>query len=276
MQEIRNPLNPPPAQCLPGRCPHRRRSRGSAPSSAARLPQDTFGRAMLCFTGRCRAARGRLKRVANKLKIHVQLPAGFLPRTLGCCSPCPREKPRLREAQESVGKGTPVLGPRDVPADDELPCCLQELWAIFGPFRAGWHGAQPVFGPLCLKWPCWNCTGDLDIGVNATHGKSRLEQRGLFGFGGFFIVVVLGGGFLFFFPLLEGCLSHTPYVPSSILPLQWCRLGSGDAIGCGAVQGPSSHPPAAGHREGIGCGSGWGGGCLSRCSVSSRCFQPER
>ena len=53
-----------------------------------------------------------------------------------------------------------------------------------GPFRAGWHIAQlalgqPVFGHPCFKWPCWNSTGDLDIGMNATNGKSRLEQHGV-------------------------------------------------------------------------------------------------
>lgn len=55
---------------------------------------------------------------------------------------------------------------------------------MFGPFCACWRIAQLAlsqlkFGHLCFKWPCWNWTGGLGIGMSATNGKSRLEQHGL-------------------------------------------------------------------------------------------------
>lgn len=55
---------------------------------------------------------------------------------------------------------------------------------MFGPFCACWRIAQLAlsqlgFGHLWFKWPCWNWTGGLGVGMSATNGKSSLEQHGL-------------------------------------------------------------------------------------------------
>lgn len=117
---------------------------------------------------------------------------------------------------------------------------------MFGPFCACWRIAQLAlsqlgFGHLWFKWPCWNWTGGLGIGMSATNGKSSLEQHGL----GLFppphpAFCQLEGSFG-----LGGCLSRAPRVPSSVSPvsLPWCGLVSGDAVRRGVMQGPPSHPP---------------------------------
>lgn len=88
---------------------------------------------------------------------------------------------------------------------------------MFGPFCACWRIAQLAlsqlkFGHLCFKWPCWNWTGGLGIGMSATNGKSRLEQHGL---GLFPPPPQPFANFEGWFGL-GGCLSHAPHVPSSV------------------------------------------------------------
>lgn len=100
--------------------------------------------------------------------------------------------------------------------------------------------------------------------MNATLCKSKLQQHGL--------------GLFFFFSLLFAILRvHLDLgvlVSYSVCTEcrgardpPWCRLIPGDAVGCGLMQAPSSQ------HEDMSCGSWWD--CVSRCSVSSRCFQLE-
>lgn len=126
-----------------------------------------------------------------------------------------------------AARGVPVQGCHHLPINDELPRRSQEPRVMFGPSWACWCIAQLAlsqlgFGHLCFKWPCWNWTGGLGIGMSGTNGKSRLEQHGL----GLFppphpAFCQLEGSFG-----LGGRLSHAPYVPSSGSPvsLPWCRL----------------------------------------------------
>lgn len=169
---------------------------------------------------------------------------GFLPSPLGAAGPCCREKQPWQK-QGSLRQPS---------------ARLRSLIKSLAAFRScGWHLALPCRLARCSAgvtladiWPPkFQVAGiALDITMNSTNSKSRLEEDSLVFFPHPF--------FFFFFGKLMGSGVAFPAVRA---PKFGASHAQGDAVG--------GHP-AAGRSEGV--VAGW----VSRCGASCRCFQPER